>query len=65
MPEMNDSQNFFVPGDPVLALHSRAGERYWLPGVVRSVGTNGARVDLAGGRPRRVPFSRLRPGATR
>ena len=62
---MNDAANFFIPGDPVLALHSRAGERYWVPGVVRSVEPGAARVELGGSRTRRVPFSRLRLGAPR
>jgi hypothetical protein len=55
----------FLPGDPVLALQDRAGERYWQPGVVRSVGQRAARVDLGTGEPRRVAFSRLRLGAVR
>jgi len=62
---MNDYANFYVPGDPVLALHSRAGDSYWRPGVVRSVERTAARVDLGGLKPRRVRFSRLRLGAGR
>ena len=62
---MNENTSFYVPGDPVLALQSRAGERYWIPGVVRSVGTSAARVDLGEARPRRIPFSRLRMSAGR
>jgi hypothetical protein len=62
---MSESSNPFIPGDPVLALVSRSGERYWLPGVVRSVGTGGARVDFASAAPARVPFSRLRLGEAR
>jgi hypothetical protein len=60
---MNEHANFYIPGDPVLALHSRAGESYWRPGVVRSVERTAARVDLGGPTPRRIPFSRLRLGA--
>ena len=62
---MSNPSNPFTPGDPVLALHRRGGERYWVPGVVRSVDSSAARVELSGGGPRRVPFSRLRLGAPR
>lgn len=62
---MKDNTSFYVPGDPVLALQSRAGESYWLPGVVRSVGASAARVDVGEARPRRIPFSRLRMSAGR
>jgi hypothetical protein len=62
---MNDEGSIYTPGDPVLALQSRAGERYWRPGVVRSVGASAARVDLGEARPRRIPYSRLRMGAGR
>jgi hypothetical protein len=62
---MTQHTNIYAPGDPVLALESRAGERYWRPGVVRSIGPSAARVDLGEARPRRVPFTRLRMGAGR
>ena len=62
---MNDHTNIYAPGDTVLALQSRAGERYWRPGVVRSVGASAARVNLGEAQPRRVPFARLRMGAAR
>jgi hypothetical protein len=62
---MTDQTSIYAPGDLVLALDSRAGERYWRPGVVRSIGASAARVDLGDARPRRVPFSRLRMGAGR
>jgi hypothetical protein len=62
---MTAQTSIYLPGDPVLALESRAGERYWRPGVVRSVGAAAARVDLGEARPRRIPFSRLRMGAGR
>lgn len=62
---MTNSSNIFVPGDPVLALHTRAGERYWRPGVVRSVDAAAARVDLGEARLRRIPLKRLRLGAAR
>jgi hypothetical protein len=61
---MNENA-IYLPGDPVLTLQSRAGERYWRPGVVRSVGASAARVDLGEAQPRRIPFSRLRMGAGR
>jgi hypothetical protein len=62
---MNDHPSIYAPGDTVLALHTRGGERYWRPGVVRSVGASAARVDLGEARPRRIPFARLRLGAGR
>jgi hypothetical protein len=62
---MTEHTAIYAPGDPVLALHNRRGERYWRPGVVRSVGASAARVDLGEARPRRIPFSRLRMGAGR
>jgi hypothetical protein len=55
----------YTPGDPVLALLDRGGDRYWLPGTIRSVDADAARVDFAEGRARRVPLSRLRLGAVR
>jgi len=62
---MDQTTHPYAPGDAVLALFERSGERYWLPGVVRSVDTGAARVDFGATRPRRVPFSRLRLGAAR
>ena len=61
---MKASPHPYTPGDPVLALHQRGGDRYWLPGVVRSVGPASARVDL-GGEVRSVRIDRLRLGAAR
>lgn len=55
----------YSPGDHVLALRNRGGERYWLPGVVRSVNSSSARVDFGGAGPSSVPLSRLRLGAAR
>jgi hypothetical protein len=54
----------YIPGDAVLALQVRGRDRYWVPGVVRSVGATGVRVDL-GGDVRRVKLERLRLGAAR
>jgi hypothetical protein len=62
---MNENGHPYMPGDPVVALHVRGGDRYWLPGVVRSVGPTGATVDLGRTRSRRIPYSRLRLGAVR
>jgi hypothetical protein len=55
----------YSPGDHVLALCGRGSERYWRPGVVRSVNSASARVDLGGSGPSRVPLSRLRLSAAR
>ena len=55
----------YAHGDHVLALCGRGSERYWRPGVVRSIGPSAARVDLGEARPRRIPFKRLRMGAGR
>ena len=52
----------YIPGDQVLALQVRGGDRYWLPGVVRSVGTTSVKVDVGTG-VRRVPLERVRLGA--
>ena len=57
--------NIYSPGDHVLALCGRGTERYWRPGVVRSVNTASARVDLGGPGPSRIPVSRLRLSAAR
>lgn len=54
----------YIPGDAVLALQVRGGDRYWVPGVVRSVGSTSVSVDV-GGRVRRMPLERLRLGAAR
>jgi hypothetical protein len=56
---MNDS-SFYIPGDPVVALHVRGADRQWVPGVVRSVSARSARVDLGGAGVRRVPLARMR-----
>jgi hypothetical protein len=55
----------YAPGDHVLALCGRGSERYWHPGVVRSVNSASARVDLGGSGPSRIPLSRLRLSAAR
>jgi hypothetical protein len=62
---MSETSPIYAPGDHVLALRTRGRERYWLPGVVTSVGARGARVDFAPAAPARVPFSRLRLGEAR
>ena len=62
---MIETQTMYTPGDHVLALCARNGERYWRPGVVWSVNSATARVDLGGPGPSRIPLSRLRLGATR
>ena len=55
----------YSPGDHVLALCGRGDERQWRPGVVRSVNSASARVDLDGSGPSRIPLSRLRLSAAR
>jgi hypothetical protein len=57
--------SIYVPGDHVLALCHRGRERYWQPGVVRSVNSASARVALGGGATTRVPLDRLRLSAVR
>lgn len=62
---MNSNGHPYVPGDPVVALQVRGGDRYWLPGVVRSLGPTAASVDLGAAGSRRIPYARLRLGAAR